>query len=1176
MSKLKLLLEGGVAGHLAHLYDNPDLTFNEIKSILRAASSGQLVGTEKTDGYNIYLGAKQGVALYARNKGDMVAGGRTLQDLNMREFAGGQQVKDVYVKSFSAFQALVNNLDAAMQAAIFGPNGEIFYNTEIQGPGASNVVNYDANILSIHRSGHKLYDASTNKVLAIPKPSDVEYANFAKKFPNINIEQSSQYLDNSLDRFEERAQGMDFSVKRTAALQLKALSDDTAYENTIEKLNNAGFGGNMTVGDYIESQLRAVLLEDLSYFSPQTQQDIIDKIVSKDGAKNLRQIYKGYKPEEIEAIRALVSNGGKFISKAVSPLENAIHDFAVEMLRGLESAYILDNAAELGRLRREVRTAIDQISQYSGPGAEEAHEILKKQLKKLKSHNNINSVVEGFVFEYKGQNYKFTGNFAPINQLLGLFKYGRGTAPPIMTQDSQYLSEAVQHTNQQQAMAFTSAAGQMPRSIAVIPGGFKPPHRGHVAMAKHFNGLAEVVLVIMGHGAKTNKRTIAGQEVSFDVAKSLWSLMGDAVGLDAYIVEAPPGSNPMKIAYEILESAQPGQTIYMGAGAKDAERFRGQAEAYAPEGVNLEVEPFPDIKHSSQYMQLLEANPEIAQNMPSIKSAKKSPEELHASDLRYIAEQAMQNPVAVEMFKDFLPQGVDPAQVLQSLGVTVAQTQPEQAQDITETIFRLIEQEMAAEDIPNPVGDSLRARIEDAAIRATLGMPALAVKKAWDTGQMVGGALNRAVGGPSGDQYGFDDLVGNLGINLNPAGLVDDYIQSRMPAEQESSPPVGGLQTRRDWSSPSHAISLEENEIRDELADVGSEVIDDSSTAAMVGHGSGMVDDVANFGRRAKKVYDKVPKSAKQVVGKTLGGPASAVYGAFDTGLDAGSTINRLVGGGEGTASELFYNLAGDRTFTDVMNQVTDHLSQREDPYADTLARTHEHPDPQVQGLANLQRLAGGGEYSELWGRPGMNRQRNADLAATRSQLANYFDNNPIGGGDAVAQIDEQQQQGPPPPDWEGLMQGVAEATGAPIEQVMNTLGGMADEMGGAIEGGHEAFGAIENVLGALMDPEGPVGGPLQQITPSLEDIVKDFAGSYDKQAQKAQQAQSNDAYFAAKRQARLEEISAAGGGAVAGFAGGIGDDDDDEERQPTIFRENEADEIVEEVLNYLLQTTVS
>lgn len=958
MSKLKLLLEGGVAGHLAHLYDNPDLTFNEVKGILRAASSGKLVGTEKTDGYNIYLGARQGVALYARNKGDMVAGGRTMQDLDMRQFAGGQQVKDVYVKSFSAFQALINNLEPNEQAAIFGPNGEIFYNTEIQGPGASNVVNYDANILSIHRSGHKVYDSNTNKVLAIPKSNDVQYAEFANKFPNINIDQSSQYLDNALDRFEERSHGIDFSVKRTATLQLKALSDDTAYENTIQKLNNAGFGGNMTVGDYIESQLRGNLLQDLSFFDQQTQQDIMDKILSKDGAKNLRQIYKGYKPEEVEAIRNLVSNGGKFISKAVSPIENAIHDFAVEMLRGLESVYILDNAAELERLRREVRTAIDQISQYAGPGAPEAHEILKKQLKKLKSHNNINSVVEGFVFEYKGQNYKFTGNFAPINQLLGLFKYGRGTAPAIMAQGSQHLSEAVQHTNQQQAMSFTSVAGQMPKSIAVIPGGFKPPHRGHVAMAKHFNGLAEVVLVIMGHGAKTNKRTIAGQEVSFDAAKNLWSLMGDAVGLDAYIVEAPPGSNPMKIAYEVLESAQPGQIIYMGAGAKDAERFRGQAEAYTPEGVNLEVEPFPDIKHSSQYMQLLEANPEIAQNMPSVQSAKKSPEELHASDLRYIAEQAMQSPAAVEMFKDFLPQGVNPTQVLQSLGVTAAQPQSEQSETISETIFRLIEQEMAVENVPNPIGDRLRNKITDAAITAVGGPSTLALKKAWSGGQKVGNVINQAMGGPSGNRYGIDDLI-------------DNYIQYSMPAEQGSSPPVGGVQA-----------------VADEL------------------------------------------------------------------------TNTRL----------------------------------------------------------------------------------------------------------------EEQQQGP---DWEGLVKAASEATGAPISQVMQTLQGMGQEMSAAAEGGHEALGAIENVVGAIADPQGPVGGPLQQIPGSLENLVKDFAGNYEKQAAKEQQAQGNADYFSAKQQARLEEISGMAGGAVAGHAGAFGDDED-EERQPTIFREDETNEVVEEVLNYLLQTVVN
>ena len=46
---------GGLAGHMSHLYDNPDLTLGEIEDIFIRASSGRLVGTEKTDGQNIFL-----------------------------------------------------------------------------------------------------------------------------------------------------------------------------------------------------------------------------------------------------------------------------------------------------------------------------------------------------------------------------------------------------------------------------------------------------------------------------------------------------------------------------------------------------------------------------------------------------------------------------------------------------------------------------------------------------------------------------------------------------------------------------------------------------------------------------------------------------------------------------------------------------------------------------------------------------------------------------------------------------------------------------------------------------------------------------------------------------------------------------------------------------------------
>jgi hypothetical protein len=51
----------------------------------------------------------------------------------------------------------------------------------------------------------------------------------------------------------------------------------------------------------------------------------------------------------------------------------------------------------------------------------------------------------------------------------------------------------------------------------------------------------------------------------------------------------------MHIAYDILQNAQPGQKVHMVAGAKDGTRFRGQAEGYRPEGVELDVEPMPNV-----------------------------------------------------------------------------------------------------------------------------------------------------------------------------------------------------------------------------------------------------------------------------------------------------------------------------------------------------------------------------------------------------------------------------------------------------------------------------------------------------------------------------------------------------------------------------------------------------
>ena len=37
---------GGLAGHMSHLYDNPDLSFSKMKDIFSKATKGELVGKQ--------------------------------------------------------------------------------------------------------------------------------------------------------------------------------------------------------------------------------------------------------------------------------------------------------------------------------------------------------------------------------------------------------------------------------------------------------------------------------------------------------------------------------------------------------------------------------------------------------------------------------------------------------------------------------------------------------------------------------------------------------------------------------------------------------------------------------------------------------------------------------------------------------------------------------------------------------------------------------------------------------------------------------------------------------------------------------------------------------------------------------------------------------------------------
>jgi hypothetical protein len=73
-------------------------------------------------------------------------------------------------------------------------------------------------------------------------------------------------------------------------------------------------------------------------------------------------------------------------------------------------------------MRKKLQSAISNIK--SGGDLKKLNK-LKQQLDKLNSIGGLDAVVptEGIVFKYNGKVYKFTGAFAPINQITGMMTF---------------------------------------------------------------------------------------------------------------------------------------------------------------------------------------------------------------------------------------------------------------------------------------------------------------------------------------------------------------------------------------------------------------------------------------------------------------------------------------------------------------------------------------------------------------------------------------------------------------------------------------------------------------------------------------------------------------------------------------------------------------------------------
>ena len=130
------------------------------------------------------------------------------------------------------------------------------------------------------------------------------------------------------------------------------------------------------------------------------------------------------------------------------------------------------------------------------------------------------------------------------------------------------------------------------RVVVLVPGSFKPPHKGHYEMVKQYSEThpqGQVHVLISAPSANSQRRTKDGKLITPDAAKQIFELY--AQPLNNVTISVSEFPSPVTAAFESLKTLDPGTTVILGASKKDNDWKRWtSAQAWAEkEGLELDI-----------------------------------------------------------------------------------------------------------------------------------------------------------------------------------------------------------------------------------------------------------------------------------------------------------------------------------------------------------------------------------------------------------------------------------------------------------------------------------------------------------------------------------------------------------------------------------------------------------
>lgn len=410
---LHLISEGGAAGHMSHPWDDHGLTFNDMKEIVSRALEGRLdieaAVTEKTDGQNIQVTWKNGQIGFARNKGTVI-NPMSVQEIQDK-FGGRGPISDAFGNAAEDLAEAFSRIPQDKLNQIF-KNGRVFANMEIIYPATRNVIAYEVAVLQFHNLIE--YDESGNEV-----ETDLTGGATLQAI----IQEANAHLQKT------------FSFIPPQKIKIGRISNfedqQSAFFNEIDQLRNRyNLKETDRVTEYHKAWWRDVIKTQADKMGYDIPENILNTLIYRwaffDKSESMTTLKKQIdNPEFLNWVQEFDKNEFKqYYKQNMEPFETIFLRLGAVALKNAENFLAANPSKTVQTIKQEMAELTRELQNNPNP---QTIAKLELELKRIERLGGFDAIVpsEGVVFTYRGNTYKLTGAFAPVNQILGVLKYAR-------------------------------------------------------------------------------------------------------------------------------------------------------------------------------------------------------------------------------------------------------------------------------------------------------------------------------------------------------------------------------------------------------------------------------------------------------------------------------------------------------------------------------------------------------------------------------------------------------------------------------------------------------------------------------------------------------------------------------------------------------------------------------